>query len=231
MGAYNAALPLMKGRRMDYRQNILRNMMEGDPVFWGNAIAFYDREKKKLLARDIAPENGGGSYDLVRRRLEKLAAAKKPDAEERIVYWELKNRLAELLLMRVDKVTMATSIEARVPFLDHALVEFSMNIPGPLKTKNGVTKYILKKALRGVIPDEIIDRKKIGFAGSGKNMLTREIYAHAKDLILTSRHGYFDKNYLRGFFGEYERTGINYTPQIWTLYNFELWWRQWIDGG
>ncbi len=229
-GAYGGAVPLMKRRRMDYRQNILRNMAEGKPPFWSNATAFGDGEKHRLLAPAFLRDGRESSYAFVRRRMEKLAAAKRTDAMERIVYWELKNRLAELLLMRVDKVTMATSIEARVPFLDHKLVEFSMNIPGTLKTKNGVTKYILKKALRGVLPDEIIDRKKIGFAGSGKNMLTRDIYAHAKNLILTARHGFFDKAYLAHFLAEYERTGINYTPQIWALYNFELWWRIWISG-
>lgn len=228
-GVYRGAVPLMKSRRMDYRQNILRNMMQGKPLFWGNATAFSDEEKHRLLARHIRPSDGESSYAFVRRKLDKLTDAKHAGPMERIVYWELKNRLAELLLMRVDKVTMATSIEARVPFLDHKLVEFSMNIPGSLKAKDGVTKYILKKALRGILPDEIIDRRKIGFAGSGKNMLTKDIYAHAKNLILTSRHGYFDKEYLKQFLGEYERTGINYTPQIWTLYNFELWWRMWIS--
>jgi asparagine synthase (glutamine-hydrolysing) len=125
---------------------------------------------------------------------------------------------------------MAVSLEARVPFLDHRMVEFSFHIPDAMKVKNGTTKYILKKALRGLIPDEIIDRKKIGFAGSGKNMLTPEIFAHAKSFLLSADHDYYNKDYLRAFLGEYEQKKINYTPQIWALYNFELWHRQWIEG-
>jgi asparagine synthase (glutamine-hydrolysing) len=132
--------------------------------------------------------------------------------------------------MRVDKMTMAASIEARVPFLDHHMVEFSMNIPSAMKLTHGIPKYILKKALRGILPDEIIDRKKIGFAGSGKNMLTPEILRHARSLLLSARHGYYDSAYIRGMLDEYEQRGINYTPQIWTLYNFELWHRWWIEG-
>lgn len=229
--AYRTATPFLKSKRMDYRQNIVKNLALGDPIFWGNAIAFYEREKKKLLTDSfLASMNGEYSYSFAARRFEKLLREKDAEVTEQIVYWELKNRLAELLLMRVDKVTMATSIEARVPFLDHKMVEYSMNIPGVLKTRNGITKYILKKALRGIIPDEIIDRRKIGFAGSGKNMMTKEIFSHAKKLMLNSSHDYFDKPYLKGLLSEYERKGYNYTPQLWTLYNFELWWKWWIEG-
>src|SRR5258708_9700239 len=66
--------------------------------------------------------------------------------------------------MRVDKMSMAVRLEARVPFLDHKFVELAMSITEEIKTKSGVLKYILKKAVRGVIPDELIDRKKQGFA-------------------------------------------------------------------
>src|SRR5258708_28161241 len=81
-----------------------------------------------------------------------------------MTYLDLNLRLPELLLMRVDKMSMAVSLEARVPFLDHKFVELAMSIPEEIKTKSGVLKYILKKAVRGVIPDELIDRKKQGFA-------------------------------------------------------------------
>ncbi len=229
--AYSAMIPLLKQRRVDYRQNVIRNMMEGSPVFWGNAVAFYEREKQSVISDAFRRRMAGmeSSFDLAARRIGMLREAGSLDELQEMIYWELKNRLAELLLMRVDKITMAASIEARVPFLDHKMLEFSFHIPESLKIKNGTTKYILKKALRGVLPDDIIDRKKIGFAGSGKNMLTPEIFRHAKSLLLTSNHGYFDKDYLERLLGEYEQKKINYTPQIWTLYNFELWHRQWIE--
>lgn len=228
----NALLrPLLRSRGKDYRQNIIRNLLSRQPVFWSNAIAWYD-EEKELLLRNTAvrdPERAS-SYALVDAGMAPFRKAMPTDRLQHMIYWELKNRLAELLLMRVDKVTMATSIEARVPFLDHLLVEFSMSMPGALKHRGGVPKHVLKTALRGILPDEIIDRRKIGFAGSGKNMLTPEIFRHAKDLLLTSRHGYFDREYVRRLLEEYETTRVNFTPQIWTLYNFELWHRMWIEG-
>jgi asparagine synthase (glutamine-hydrolysing) len=78
-------------------------------------------------------------------------------------YVDLNLRLPELLLMRVDKMSMGVSLEARVPFLDHTFVEFAMSIPEKSKTNGGTLKHILKKAVRGVIPDELIDRPKQGF--------------------------------------------------------------------
>jgi asparagine synthase (glutamine-hydrolysing) len=228
--AYAGLRPLLAAKRVDIRQNIIRNVLEKRAPFWSNAIGFYDEEKHRMLSPAMREHaRGGSSYQLAAAAFAR--AGREPGATDldRIIYWELRNRLAELLLMRVDKVTMAVSLEARVPFLDHRLVEFSMNIPAAMKVRGGRPKNILREALRGVLPDEIIDRPKIGFAGSGRNMLTPEIFRHAKNLLLTSRHDYLDRTFVRGLLEEYERTGRNYSPQIWTMYNFELWHRWWIE--
>src|SRR4029077_2888928 len=92
-----------------------------------------------------------------------LRAQTDPDPLTCMVYNEFKLRLPELLLMRVDKIGMSTSIEARVPFLDHHLVEFTNGIPMSHKVRGGVAKHLLKKAVAGLIPDEIIHRRKMGF--------------------------------------------------------------------
>src|SRR4029079_8767467 len=97
----------------------------------------------------------------IRSRFE--ANAWDPSALNWMSYADLNLRLPELLLMRVDKMSMGVSLEARVPFLDHKFVELAMSIPESVKTRNGTLKHILKKAVRGVIPDELIDRKKQGF--------------------------------------------------------------------
>src|SRR5207253_7430205 len=97
----------------------------------------------------------------IRQRFEEKAW--EPSPLNWMTYLDLNLRLPELLLMRVDKMSMAVSLEARVPFLDHKFVELAMSIPEAVKTKNGVLKYILKKAVRGIIPDQLIDRKKQGF--------------------------------------------------------------------
>ena len=220
--SYALLSTLLKSLRVDYRQNFLKSFLTAREPFLGGATAFDDTEKRKLL-KEFATASGL----LVDESFRKVPG---DDYSTKMIYWELKNRLPELLLMRVDKMTMATSVEARVPFLDHKLVEFSMKIPWHLKIKNGETKYILKKAVEGLIPRNIIYRKKIGFAGSGKNMLTKKILDYAKPFLFDYKDPYTDDAYVRGLVGEYERTGINYSTQIWSLINFKMWHKYWIAG-
>lgn len=158
---------------------ILKNWFENKNLFWGGAIAFNEIEKQKFLPAlaDLSKEDSVvrkiysslnqnlDSHSFIAYHLNQLKKLDpKSDFIKQMTYLELKNRLPELLLMRADKMSMATSVEARVPFLDHKLVEFALNIPGRLKFKNNITKYILKKACEGIIPNEIIYRKKVGFA-------------------------------------------------------------------
>ena len=142
--SYTMLSTLLKSLRVDYRQNYIKNFLSANEPFLGGATAFDDSEKTKLLSSSAALS--GALVD------KSFRAVPGDDYSTKMIYWELKNRLPELLLMRVDKMTMATSVEARVPFLDHKLVEFSMKIPWQLKIKNGETKYILKKAVEGLIP-------------------------------------------------------------------------------
>jgi asparagine synthase (glutamine-hydrolysing) len=141
-----------------------------------------------------------------------------------MTYLDLNLRLPELLLMRIDKMSMGVSLEGRVPFLDHKFVELAMSIPDSVKTKNGILKYILKKAVRGLIPDELIDRKKQGFGvpiyewffGQLGKMAQQELYDfcnHTDFLDWTE----VEQLIMRG-------NG----PQVWYLLNFALWWKEYI---
>ena len=149
-------------------------------------------QAKAALARDEAEARGGerqdrgpSSHSVVIEDLNRLLAAK-PDADqlERMIYQELKLRLAELLLMRVDKITMATSVEARVPFLDHKLVEFAMSLPRSMKYRNGETKYILKRALRGIVPECVLGRKKQGFGAPINEWMFDKLGGRVEDTLL-----------------------------------------------
>ena len=158
-----------------------RRAAEEEEFAWGGTIDFSETHKQHLV-------NGGhafGSvYPLPRSRAQELRArAPQSDILQRMIFWEFRNRLPELLLMRVDKVTMAHSIEARVPFLDHRLVEYAMKIPSSLKLKNGITKYILKKAVEGLIPDDIIYRPKQGFNAPMTEWLRGPLEQYARDRI------------------------------------------------
>ncbi len=139
---------------------------------------------------------------------------------------DLKLRLPELLLMRVDKMTMATAVEARVPFLDHEFVRFAMGIPQTAKMRGGELKHLLKRAVRGVIPDSIIDRRKQGFGVPVAEWFLRELGPVVRESLhrFTADQPYFDAGYVDRLLQS------NNATLSWFLLNFALWHRQWIEG-
>ena len=143
----------------------LRRGANGNPVFWGGEEAFTHMQKLRLLHPDLRNRfRGLTSWDAISPIRERfLANAWDKSDLHWMSYLDLNLRLPELLLMRVDKMSMGVSLEARVPFLDHKFVELALSIPAKAKLGSGGTKYLLKKAVRGLLPDEIIDRPKQGF--------------------------------------------------------------------
>jgi asparagine synthase (glutamine-hydrolysing) len=155
------------------------------------------------------------------------------DVLTRMIYNEFKLRLPELLLMRVDKIGMSATIEARVPFLDHELVEFTMDIPMVDKVRGNIPKRLLKAAVRGLIPDQIIDRKKMGFGAPMSQWLRGDFGRRVENAILSSRlleRGWFDREHIRQLCGEHRSGRRDNSLYVWTLYNLTAWYDYWIDG-
>jgi asparagine synthase (glutamine-hydrolysing) len=221
-------------RSHDYlRLDYVRKATQQDELFWGGVNVFTETHKKSLLnsyqqgrdhrARELARHWHG---EILRRD---------PQADylKRMVYLEFKNRLPELLLMRVDKVSMATSVESRVPFLDHRLVEYSMTIPNRFKVKAGVPKYILKKAVEGLIPSNIIHRKKQGFAAPVNEWLRSEWFGFMESRILNSslmKQNIFNREFIRTLIKDHEDGRRDEGLPLWALLNLTLWYDNWIEG-
>jgi asparagine synthase (glutamine-hydrolysing) len=230
---------LPKGRKMV--PDLLRRLVEGEDLFWSGAFVFDEVNKNRLLTTAArarlngASRNGRlSSYSIVEDDRDRLLAAR-PGATllDRMIYQELKLKLSELLLMRVDKLTMATSVEARVPFLDHKLVEFAMALPDRLKYRDGVTKHILKRALRGVIPDQVIDRKKKGFGAPINEWMLDRLGAFVEHSLFNSslvRRELFDIDYIKSILAAQRSGKVNYSFFLWSLLNLNLWYEQWIEG-
>lgn len=202
-------------------------------LFWGGAIAFTETQKKQLLNSSFDWQ-GLNSSDIVKQHLSKIDS-EKPDADfmERMIYLELKHRLPELLLMRVDKITMSASIEGRAPYLDHKLVEFAMGIPSRLKDRGGQTKYILKKASEGIIPTNIIYRQKQGFAVPVREWLGGELGQYMAHSILNSRIkelSFFDENYLKNILEQQQMGKVDNSARLWNIFNLSKWYDYWIAG-
>lgn len=230
---YKAAAFLLQRKRELLALDYVRKGMEGEELFWGGAINFTETHKRLLINRehrvaDLLP------HTLAKRWHDEILR-RDPGADylKRMIYLEFKSRLPELLLMRVDKVSMATSVEARVPFLDHRLVEYSMTIPQEFKIKGGEPKYILKKAVEGIIPNNIIYRRKQGFAAPVSEWLRREWSTFAEDRILGStlvQQGTMRRDFIRSMIDSHRQRKTEAGQNIWNLLNFALWYDYWIEG-
>jgi asparagine synthase (glutamine-hydrolysing) len=215
------------GKEQTFQYEWLRRGAAEEPIFWGGAEAFTELQKKHLLSQRLRKKfDHLSSWEIlnpIRQRFEEKAWEK--SALHWMSYLDLNMRLPELLLMRIDKMSMGVSLEGRVPFLDHKFVELAMSIPESLKTKNGVPKYILKKAVRGLIPDELIHRKKQGFGVPVYEWFFGRLGEVAqKELnVFCQRTDFLDPIQVQRLIA----SGSG--PQVWYLLNFALWWKEYLQ--
>jgi asparagine synthase (glutamine-hydrolysing) len=207
-----------------------RRSLYQEPSFYGGAISFTEEQKAELCTSIFRHDSKSSARipERLFRQFERLASpSESADFLRKMIYTEFNNRLPELLLMRVDKMSMAVSIEARVPFLDHRLVEFAAQIPESLKIKNGVPKYILKKAAEGIIPSNIIYRKKQGFAAPAIEWLRNgKLSPIAEDVIFSSglmKRNLFRKKFITRLFEEHRSGKANRGQLLWSLLVASMW--------
>jgi|CXWL01.1.fsa_nt_gi asparagine synthase (glutamine-hydrolysing) len=249
-----ASLAKLAGRavpRAEIYADILDRASRDREHFWSGATVFWDTLKDQLVRKSairasanyqplldcgLMPQSllEADTFNVIASFNQTLTATN-PDHDvlQRMTYNEFKLRLPELLLMRVDKIGMSVSIEARVPFLDHELVEYSLDIPMAQKIKGNTSKYILKKAVEGIIPDDIIYRKKMGFGAPMSQWLSGDFGDFVRIRLLGSgllHHGFFDIQYIEGLFDQHKRRKRDNSLYIWTLFNLSEWYDYWIDG-
>jgi asparagine synthase (glutamine-hydrolysing) len=206
----------------------LRRNAEGLPIFWSGAESFTEQQKKRLLSNRLKSRfSRFSSWEVVepiRRRFEEKAWEKTP--LQWMTYMDLNLRLPELLLMRLDKMSMSVSLEGRFPFLDHRLVEFAMSIPERMKTRNNTLKYIFKKSIKGVIPDDFITRPKQGFGLPMHEWYLDRLGDRTRRIMtdFCRETDFLDGNEVKRMLDGRNRT------YVWFLLNFALWWNCFIKG-
>jgi len=154
------------------------------------------------------------------------------DLIARLLYTDVKTYLVELL-MKQDNMSMAASIESRVPFLDHVLVEFATRIPARFKTSGLSGKMVLKQALEDLLPKDILYRRKMGFPTPWRKWLGGPQIDVIEALLLEPRslsRGLFRQESLQRLFAEHRTRHADHGDRIWRLLNLELWHRVFIDG-
>jgi asparagine synthase (glutamine-hydrolysing) len=132
----------------------------------------------------------------------------------------------------MDRATMAHSLEARSPLLDHVFMEFVASLPPEMKLSGKCTKYILKQSLRGVIPDVILDRPKMGFGAPISSWFRNDLREMAEDLLFSARarqRGYFCADVIERMWTEHTSKRLDHSEKLWDLLVLELWHRIFVD--
>jgi asparagine synthase (glutamine-hydrolysing) len=186
--------------------------------------AFSESDQADLLIRNDAP---GSAY---RDTLAYWEAAK-GDLLDRLLYTDEKTYLVELC-MKQDQMSMAASIESRVPFLDHVLVEFAASIPARFKIRGMSGKLVLKSAVSDLLPESIIHRRKMGFPTPLATWILGPQLSSLEDMLLSPRtvgRGLFRPEAVRRLFAEHRANRRDHSDRIWRLLNLEIWQRIFLD--
>ncbi len=145
---------------------------------------------------------------------------------------DVQTYLVDDLLTKMDIASMASSLEARSPLLDHEWMEFCASLPASAKLRGNQKKVALRAALRGWVPDEVLDAPKRGFKVPMAEWFRGELRDFARDILLdpaTLDRGWFDERYVRGLLDRHADAVQDHSQGIWTLLNFELWHREFVD--
>ena len=216
------------------RQKLLRSFLGVAPdiesIYFDNFAVFPLAMQGDLLSNETLERIGGiDPYAGVRAALEETDADSLLD---RLLYADIKTYLHELL-MKQDQMSMATSVESRVPFLDHKLVEFTCSLPERLKLRGGTTKYILRESMKGVLPEAILSRSKMGFPVPIGAWFRGAYRSIIDEYVLSERamsRGLFDPAFVRDIVNRHQSGVENHEERLWALVNFEIWQRQFFDG-
>jgi asparagine synthase (glutamine-hydrolysing) len=189
--------------------------------------AFSAAEQKELLTPE-ALANSGDAYAGSMNAWQ----SSQGDLMHRLLYADIKSYLIELL-MKQDQMSMAASIESRVPFLDHELVEFTARIPAKYSIEGMAGKFILKRAVEDLLPRAIVYRKKMGFPTPWEYWLAGPQLEDLERMMLEPRsleRGFFRPDAIQRLFGEHRAKTRDHGNRIWRLLNLEMWHRVMIDG-
>jgi asparagine synthase (glutamine-hydrolysing) len=224
-------VPLLPGRVSRYaRRSFLAMDRSAESMYFDNFAAIRLADQRALLAAGLASTaTRAGAYAAP------LAYFEAPNGSstllDRLLYADLKTYLVELL-MKQDQMSMAASIESRVPFLDHKLVEFATTLPDRWKLSGLTTKRVLREAMKGVLPRSILNRPKMGFPAPFGRWTRGRWNGVARDILLDRRsreRGLIDPPAVDLLLRDHAAGRCDAGDRIWSLINLELWHRTFVD--
>ncbi|MGH9970116.1 MAG: asparagine synthase (glutamine-hydrolyzing) [Pyrinomonadaceae bacterium] len=204
-----------------------------DPVerYLDSMSVFSGLNRELLYTADFKRSLGEGSQTAARFR--NLASnVRTEEAIDRLLYIDSKTYLPGDILTKVDRMSMAVSLEARAPLLDHKLIEFMGKTPATLKLAGDATKYLLKQAVKDLVPDEILSRSKQGFGVPIQEWINKQLRSRIRETLASSQirqRDYLEPGYVEILLDEHERGRRDHSMAVWALFMFELWHREFMD--
>jgi len=199
-------------------QSLARAPLEG---YFNSISIFRPTEKPRLLSPDFRKTLGGyDSIDVLRQHYDRAGT---DDLLSRIQYVDVKTYLTDDILAKVDRASMAVSLEVRAPLLDHHLMELAARMPSSLKLRGRTGKYIFKKAMSNLLPPEILHRRKQGFAVPLNRWFQGELREMAYDTIFSNGTGILDHVYLKKIWQEHQKGTFDRSAYLWAVLMFRKW--------
>jgi asparagine synthase (glutamine-hydrolysing) len=216
-----------------FRQKLMRTFLvlspELESIYFDNFAVFPAPMQQNMFTRETRDRIGNIDPYVELRRV--LARTKDLSLLDGLLYADIKTYLHELL-MKQDQMSMATSIESRVPFLDHKLVEFTAKMPDKMKLRGTTTKYVLRESMKGILPERILSRSKMGFPVPIGAWFRGPFKSIIDEYLLSDRalsRGIFASDFVRRLVALHD-SGEDHSERLWALVNFEIWLRQFFDG-
>ena len=202
-------------------------------IRWMSLLGFDDEEKDELYSDFLKDQIRSLDSSAVADEYFNEAEAAGLDFLNSAMFVDLCTYLNNDVLQQVDRMTMASSIEARVPFLDHKLVEFAFSVPSNLKVKGLSLKYLVRQSMKGLLTDEIIDREKHGFGVPIREWFKSDFIRESADEFLSEssikHRGFFEAGYIKRLMDEHSRGKADNSHKIWTIMILEIWCRRFLD--
>src|SRR4051812_39881634 len=211
-------------------KNFLRHVAQDPAGRYLDSIAlFHADERAALYTPEVRARLTGGAERALARHFDRFAAL---PHDSRMMRFDFETYLPEDVLTKVDRMSMAHSIETRVPLLDNEVIDFAAALPARFKIHDGRRKHVLKETLRALLPDSILNRRKQGFGvplGTWFRGGLTDLFSDVLDAPRTRQRGYFEPAFVSRLLREHLSGHRDHTLRLWQLLVFELWHRHYLD--
>jgi asparagine synthase (glutamine-hydrolysing) len=211
-------------------KNFLRHVAKDPDARYLDSVAFFQAdERASLYSAEFRDARSATAEQTLARHFERLSGL---PLHGRMMRFDFETYLPEDVLTKVDRMSMAHSIESRVPLLDNEVIDFAATLPSDFKIRNGRRKHVFKEALRPLLPANILERRKQGFGiplGAWFRGGLTDLFADVLHSPRTEQRGYFEASFVRRLTDEHLAGKRDHTLRLWQLLVFELWQRQYVD--